>query len=320
MIEQVVQGVMVPAVLATLVLVLGWRPWRRTRDGEVGASSADGVGLWAPAVAFTLAFCLSFMSKNWPAWFTTPEDGNERAPVVAATIRGSLDALRPSSRTDWIVYLALASGVIGVLAAMIRRPGWVGWLAGPAIGIAVWLIIKPLDNPTYGLLGVPGLCGAAVLAWLLLEPLAARRQGASLPLAFMLVFTGLSIFVFKTGGLSMPLICGAMSAVCAAALVLAWLRPTVSFARGGTPFLASIPPAILWLQAWYYFGEAGWYAFPLMLAAYPLLWLGELPVVTNRPAWVGVIVRAVLAAIPAAAAVVLAMNAQPSDPYSEMYG
>ena len=104
--------------------------------------------------------------------------------------------------------------------------------------------------------------------------------------------------------------------MCGAAFVISLLNPRFSFQAGATPLLATMPPMILWLQGWYDTSGAPVACFLLPLLASPLLWLGELPVITRRRPWLGVASRALLAAIPVAIAIVLAMNTQSSDPYS----
>ncbi len=281
--EQILFGVLLPAFIAAAMFILGWRIWRRRNPYEQGH--------WAGAAAFTLAFAFSWISEK------------------------GVGSLRPVDKAGWIVYLPLAAGLIGLLAALWRRPKWAPWLAGLLLIPAAALLTKPIDNPTYALLGLPGLCGAVLVCWLLLEPLAARRPGASLPLAFMVFFTGLSIFAFMTDATSWPIVLGAMSGVGGAALVAAWLNPRLSFQRGATPLLAALPAAVLWQRAWYYYGEAPWFAFVLPLTAFGLLWLGELPLITKRPPWMGVVVRGLLVAIPVAIAVILAMKTGETDPY-----
>ncbi|MCZ6835132.1 MAG: hypothetical protein O7G85_05095, partial [Planctomycetota bacterium] len=244
----------------------------------------------------------------------------ESSPTTPGHWEATLEAFKPSAKIDWILYVAIAMGAIGLFLALIRTSKWKPVLASLSIVLAIGFLIKPIDNPTFALWGLPGLCGAGLIAWLLLEPLATRRPGASLPLSFMVLFTGLAMFTEKTGGISLALTYGALSGVCGAALVVAWLNPKLSFAGGATPMLAAIPPTALWLQAWYYYGDAPWYAFPLMLLVIPLLWLGEIPLVTKRPPWVGVLIRASLVAIPAVIAIVLAMSEQPTDSYLETYG
>lgn len=288
MVEQILKSIALPVVVAAVIFVIGWRPWRR----KVPYTG----GQWSGAPAFAAAFVLSFISEK------------------------GIGNLKPTSKGEWIVHLAIAAGVIGLLAALVRKPKWLPWLAGPLVATASVLIFRPLEDPKVALLGLSGLFITTLAGWLLLEPLAKRRPGASLPLAFMLLFTGISMFFFISGGLSYSILFGAMSGVCGAALVTAWLNHRFSFHRGATAALAALPVAALWIRSWYYMPQGDhdvpWFAFVLPLLAFPLLWLGELPMVTKRPAWVGVIIRALLVAIPLAAAVILAIKAQEADPYS----
>ena len=283
-VQILIQGVVLPAALATAILLLGFRPWQRKEHYQGG--------LWSGGIALALAFIVSFISQN--GW----------------------ESLQPNSKRDWIVYLALALGVIGLPAALLRKSTWPTWLAGPLLVLAITLIIKPLDNPTYALLGLPGLCGVSVILWFLLEPLARRRPGASLPISFLIIFTGIAIIAELTGGITFPIICGALSGVCGAAFVISLLNPRFSFHAGATPLLATMPPTILWLQGWYDYSGAPVACFLLPLLALPLLWLGELPVITRQRPWIGVVARVFLVTIPVAIAIVLVMNTQSSDPYS----
>lgn len=283
-VQLLIYGVVLPAIAAAAILMLGFRPWRRKEH-------FDG-GLWATGPALAVAFLASYINVHGWGQFL------------------------PTSKREWIVHLAVATGVLGCGAALIRKPKWVPWLAGPLLIAAIALLIKPIDNPTHALLGVGGLCGVVFILWITLEPLAIRRPGASLPLAFWVIFAGVAVIAEQTGGITFPLYCGALSATCFAAFVTSLLNRRFSFQHGATPLLAAIPATILWLQAWYDYSGVPVACFLLPLLAVPLLWLGELPVITRRRPWIGVAARGLLAAIPVAIAIVLAMNTQTSEPYS----
>lgn len=283
-VQVLIYGVVLPAVLAAAVFVVGFRPWRR-KEPFAG-------GHWATGPALAVAFLASYISvQGWRQ-------------------------LLPTSKREWIVHLAVAAGVLGCGAALMRKPKWLPWLAGPLLIVAIALLIKPIDNPTHALLGLWGLCGVVFILWITLEPLAIRRPGASLPLAFWVIFAGVAVIAEHTGGITFPLYCGALSAACFAAFVISLLNRRFSFQHGATPLLAAIPATVLWFQAWYDYSGVPRVCFWLPLLSIPLLWLGELPVITRRRPWIGVAVRALLAAIPVAIAIVLAINTQSSDPYS----
>ena len=279
--QVLIQGIVFPTVLAAAVFILGFRPWRK-KDHYPG-------GHWSGGIALALAFIVSFISQN--GW----------------------GILIPTSGRNWIVYLVFALGVIGLPAALQRKSTWSTWMAGPLLVLAISLFIKPIDDPTHALLGVPGLCGVSVTLWFLLESLARKRPGASLPLSFLIIFTGIAIIAALTSGFTFLVACGALGGASGVAFVISLLNPRFSFQAGATPLLATMPAAILWLQGWYDYSGVSVACFLLPLLAVPLLWMGELPMITRRRPWIGVAARGLLAAIPVAIAIVLAMNTLSSE-------
>jgi hypothetical protein len=301
MVDHLLNGVLLPALVAAAILCAGWRPWRK-RDRV-------RTGHWSAAIAMAVAGAMSFVSRAWPLW-TDPDAGPTHS--LAEAVRGSMILLTPSARIDRIVLLILATGGIGLAASLVKRPAARAIGTAGLLALAMGLIIRPPDHPAFTTFGVLGLCATAVTLWAMTEPLAALRAGASLPLSFLVLLGGVSWFMAINDLLMLALVCAAIGASAGMAAIVAGLNPTFSLARGGTPVLIATLAVTMWLGAWYHQGDAPRIAFVLPLAGPALLWFGELPLVARRRPWVGLLVRPALAGIPVAIALGLAMKGQPT--------
>ncbi|MHC5024474.1 MAG: hypothetical protein ACYTGG_11295 [Planctomycetota bacterium] len=285
MIDKVVFAVLAPGLAAGVLALLAWQPWRK-RPSRPGGS-------WPGAVAVVGSFVASFVVVvGWP-----------RIP--------------PASLWHWVIAIVIAGGVVAILPDLLKPLRRLRRLAPIVAGAAAaGLFVPPpsVESP-WVWRGVLGLAVAAL--GLLLEPLAARRPGASMPLGLCIWVAGASVLVTEAGIATAGLIVAASSAALGSIVIVAWLRPSLDASGGTTVTVATLAPAALavgwlWTRDFTHVTPA---SFVLVAAAPVGLWLGELTVVTRRRAWVAALLRAVLVAVPIAIAMILATIGAADDPY-----
>lgn len=239
--RQLLLSIVLPASIAAVVMVVGWRPWRR--------STPVRNGHWSVPIAFGIGFIVSFFIEDGlPRW---PFDRYQWiGPLAAgAAAAGFAHALTP--RRWWsVVLIAVATAVLS--GALIAPPGWTTIAA--RIGLALIVL-------------------ASVL---LLEPLAARRPGPLIPFVLIISFTTTSILFFESGFAKLSIVCGAMSGISTASFLLALLNRNFTLARGGAVWIGALLPALLLIGHAYDQAELPLVCFVLPLAAPLTLWLAEI--------------------------------------------
>jgi hypothetical protein len=285
-------GVVVPFALSAFILLIAWRPWKRT-----GAAPA----LWGGAVASGLAFVTTF-----------------------AVLQGPRHVLVPGSAILWLFYIGLGFTLLGVIDALVRFPRVMrGVAVFVATGSAAALLLRfNFSNQTWdalhGALWLGVIAAVAVLWWASFEQAAAGGTITG-PLA-MGAFSGVSglivaLLVEQTTGQAL----GAMAiAFIVAVALLAWSR-RASVERGTAMVLAGVGACAL---AGEYFISSLPIQYILLIAAAPLtLWVGRIPAIRRRRPWLRIVIQMVLLLIPlgiaAGMAIVQAKNdaTMGSDPY-----
>ena len=254
LIQQILWPVILPGSVATLLLLVLWRPWRREPDLEAEAGAA-----WGFPLVVGGAIIVAFASQEWPAAFPFPQ------------------------RWQWIAVLAAACTLLGVLAAAIRSPVTSLMVSAGGAAIATGRLIDygPLAE---GIGRVPLALAAGGLV-LVMEPLAVRRRGFALPAAAWMAFTGLSVAALHAGFAKLSLIAAGASAAAGAGVVVGMLQPRLSLARGAMTVLAPMFVVLL-ATAWAYEGrrELGPWPWILLAAVPPLAWAGLLLAPADGPA------------------------------------
>src|SRR5579864_5336408 len=111
-IPDILVGLVLPAFVTGLILILAWRPWRAGRFID---------GRWAGALAIGAGYAIAY------ARFV----GDFHFP--------------PTSADNWIVYLLLPVALVGALGCWLR-PGPIVWLIAELLLSAalIWLLLRPL--------------------------------------------------------------------------------------------------------------------------------------------------------------------------------
>lgn len=248
MIIQLLTSIGLPALLATVVLLIGWRPWPRVRQpGDAG---------WATAIAFGAAFLTAFVVQ-------------QGAPAIP-----------PHERWEWIALLGAGATVLGIVDGVMRRHTvrtlTLAAIAGAGVGYALRL-------PDFDLVEARAGIGAAILALVIaLDPLAARRPGPRLPIALVIAMTTLATAAQAAAFGKLALIAGAMAAVAGVHAVVAMLNRKLSLTPGGVIVISVLLVLIAATGHAYDYGDLPWWMFVVPVASVALLWVGELPPIARR--------------------------------------
>jgi hypothetical protein len=273
-----------PGCLGGILLLIAWPP--RGRLQAPWRLAAGGA-------AFALAFAASMAQV---AGWTTSSPAEIWARV-----------LEPE-RWQRTLYVALAAAAIGTIAAWCRRPRWSWWLIGAALAASTAFLLQPPAAPQHTLVSRPLIAVAVLGSWVLLEPLAQRRPGTTMPLALALVMLGAAGVLMQSRNGSLALLAAALATVATVAAGLGGLNRNLCLGRSATAVIAAMLPSLLLVGAWYDFGPLPLICFVLVVAAPAALWIGELEPITRRPPWQTLSLRVGIVTVPVALAVALALR------------
>lgn len=274
--RDILVGAVIPGVVALLLMLIAWRPWRR-REPVTGSGWAMPL-----AVGFAVAFAYAALQMHV---LVPGVDVDAKRVVFPST--------PPADAKAWLLYLSLPVGVFGLLIAVIRKVRW--WLYVPLALLVIAGIFKLLmprqDWPT----------AAAVAAivwgvWVLFEPLAARSKGMVVPLALWFSATGAAAILMDTGSVKVGQYAGALAAVAGAAVVVALLgKGNVSLARGGAFAFFTLLGGLL-VTGYFYSSVSKYQAIGIVLV--PLVaWIDQVPRVARLKPWKRVLVSVLALAV-----------------------
>lgn len=269
--------ILIPAVIAGVVWLVAWRLWNRQRPAPHGH--------WGGALALAAGYAAGYATlMGWP-------------PFPANTA------------AQWLVYLALLAGAIGLAEPWWRGKAWLRWGIWLGLGGATaWLQFGALVEHTWStaqaVLWIGGLALATAALCAALDALAERRDGASLPLALWLTAATTSAVLLLTKSALLGQLAGSIAGIFGAATVLAWWAPSIRLSRGAMTVFGLLFVALL-SQGHLYSELSLWGALLLYLAPFAA-WLGETERVKTMVPARGVLVRMGLVAIPAAIALLIA--------------
>ena len=281
--------VVVPAALiAAAVMLVAWWPLRRSDRRSQPLANAWWAGACAVGVSFIAG--LWQIADDWPG-------------------------LPPKQRWMWLMPMAIAATVLGMVSGWLQPRHVVQLAVGLLLALSATLLLHPppaVDQPWLWKLGL----GAAVLiVWLCLEVQAERHPGPSLPLAMTIVFTGVSLVIKESRFAMLSLSAAAASAAWGSVLLISIFNSKLRVSRGPMHVAAMLLPAMLVLGEFDRRGGVSIASFLLLAIAPLMLWLGELPPLRTRRPWQAALARAALVAVPVLIAVVLAMRAGQDDGY-----
>ncbi len=290
-IEQVLLGVLMPAVVAGVLLALAWKPWTDGTKGVFG-------GFWGGAVAIGVAYLAAHLGLV------------------------GLPDLVPTEALDWMPYMALLAVLVGVIEGRTYSSKWLRWLLRAAASFATLYFVLGFMVENYWE-GTSAFIWLGTLTLLTLEiisvfdRLADRYPGALVPVAMMLTAAVGALVVGLTGSARVAQLLGALAAAGGAALVVAWWHGALRVSRGAATVFTVIFAGLL---AFGYMSTAdvpGWselldhrhsLAVLLVALAPMLLWGVDTKAVSSMDSWKRVLVGALLVTLPLGGAVYLAAN------------
>ena len=282
-IKVLLNGVLLPALIAGLALFVAWRPWRR------GGAAAGGH--WGGAIGLAAGYAVGHgLLAGWPAF-----------PAV--------------SSTQWLFWLAFGAMGIGLLDALVRLPAAARWGIRGATSLLVgWILLRPL-TATWGA-GTSVLwilaVGAGIFAfWSLADRAVRDRPGAGMPIAFLALTAGGSAVLLLSASALLAQLAGVVAATLGAAMVLAFWRPSVSLERGAVPVVGVLLPA-LWVSGHFY-AEMPLASAALLLVAPAALWLGRIGPFRDWTRWKSALAHVGAVMAPVILALGLAALGQSTD-------
>ena len=257
-------GIVLPAVISALILVIGWRPWRRTAHAV--ASPRDG----GSAVA---ALAIGYIVGHW-------------------TSLGG-----PGSTADisvWVIYLCMGAAILGLTQQMWGRHALPRWfIRVGASSVAAWLIFRPLIGQSWGVadasLGIVGVGFTIVLIWSILDYLTERETGASLLVSLLGVgaigSAGLIFSATATTGQA----AGIVLTVGGVLLLFSWRYPRVGQLAGIAPVVT-----VVLVSQWtigFLYAEMPWGTWVLLAAGMAALIVSRLAAVRELKPVLALVIR-----------------------------
>jgi hypothetical protein len=276
--SDILYGVILPFALSVVILLVAWRPWKRSR----GTPAAWG-GPLAAGAAFAVAF---------------------------ASLQGLHHVLALSSAIMWLFYIAAGFTLLGLVDASVRLPSALRAVLVFVAAVAASGMLLRFEftnhvwDPQHGVLWLSAIALVTLLWWITLEqtavggaivaPLAMGALGGSSALI-------IAVLVEQTTGQAI----GAMTIAVGVAMVMMIWSGKASLARGTAMVVAGVGVSALAAE---YFVSSLPLQFVLLLAFAPvMLWSGRVPAIRRMRPWRRTAVRFVLLLIPLGVAVVLAI-------------
>jgi len=284
--RDILVSIVFPGVVALLLLVIAWQPWRRKNFVTQG-------GWAAPlAIGFAVAFAYAALQKH------------VLIPVMDTNAtRQALPPIPPADAKAWLMYLSLPVGFIGAVLAVARAKWWaqvpVGLLV---IGGVLRMLMPRQDWPTVAMV-------TAIVwgVWVLLEPLATRAKGIIVPVSLWFSASAAAVILTDAGSQKLGLYAGAMSTVAGVVAVVALLgKDNVSLARGGTLAFVTLLAGLL--VTGYFYAEVTTFQAIGVLAISLTAWVTQVRPIAKLAPWkrtaIGLIVVLTATAIVATPAVI----------------
>ena len=280
MITPLLLGILFPALAAGIIWGLGWKLWRPISKGAEIEN-----GYWSGAVGCALAVAIG--SFGLMGWVGFP----------------------PRLAEGWLPFIAGGAALIALFESLVLRKNWLArasiWLV--LLAVMVWLLMSPRRSSLSTLEYSAWVGGIAVCAWVgqsVVEALAERWTGASIPLSLWVWSVGIAACEALTGSLRYGQLAGVLAAAMGAGFVAALLKSKIAFSRGAVTIVTSAAYALL--LCGYFYSDLP-FASAVILALAPLiLWIGETGVLTRQKQWIVVPARALLISVPVMVAVLIA--------------
>lgn len=274
LLRQLLPGILV-ALLVSGVLTIVGRLWK--------ANS------WADAIAVAAGYAAGHaVTAGWPAF-----------PPIEAT--------------HWLPYLGIAVTILAVLDTLLRPPGWVRaivWFLSCA-GILSLLLASKFQygwSLFVGVLWVAGLAAAMLVLTCFLDRAAQRDASISLPLIVAIAAGGTGLALMLSGSMLLGQLALVLAGAFGAIVLVGALLPNTINGRAIAPVSATLLCG-LWLSGYFFSELPSVSGLVLLVSPIPALMLVLFDESGNPRR--GLLLRAILVAVPVALAVFLAFEASP---------
>ena len=277
LIRQLLPGILVGLLVSGVFTIVG-RLWK--------ANS------WTDAIAVGVGYAVGHaVTAGWPAF--PPVEATQWLPYfgIAVTILAVIDTLlRPPGLVRVVIWFLCSAGILSVLLASKFQYGWSLFI---------------------GILWIAGLATAMLVLTIFLDRVAQRDASISLPLILTIVAGGTGLALMLSGSMLLGQLALVLAGAFGAIVIVGTLLPNAVNGRGIAPVSATLLCG-LWLSG-YFFSELPSVSGVLLLVSpIPALMLVLFDESGNPRR--GLLLRAILVAVPVALAVFLAFEASPS-PY-----
>jgi hypothetical protein len=245
---------------------------------------------WADAVALGVGYaCGHVVTAGWPA--LPPAEATQWLPyfAIGVAIVGVVDTLlRPPGSLRAMIWFLCCAGLLRLLLSSKFQYGWSFW------GGALWVVV---------------LAAGMLVLTLFFDKAAQRDASVSVPLIVAILAGGTGFSLMLSASLLLGQLAIVLAAAAGAIVLVGFLLPNAVNGRGIAP-VASAVLVGLWLSG-YFFAELS-SATGLLLAASPIPALMLVLLDESGNPRRGLLLRAVLVAVPVALAVFLAFRTSPS--------
>jgi hypothetical protein len=276
LVRQLLPGILVALLVSGIFTIVG-RLWK--------ANS------WADAIAVGVGYAVGHaVTAGWPAF-----------PPIEAT--------------QWLPYFGIAVTVLAVIDTLLRPPGTlraVIWFLSCA-GILSLLLTSKFQygwSLFAGVLWIAGLATAMLVLTTFLDRTAQRDVSISLPLILAIVAGGTGLALMLSGSMLLGQLALVLAGAFGAIVIVGTLLPNAINGRGIAPVSATLLSG-LWLSGYFFSELPPASGLLLLVSPIPALMLVLFDESGNPRR--GLLLRAILVAVPVALAVFLAFGASPSS-------
>ena len=258
-IKALVFGVFLPALVCITILVIAWRPWQNREKTAIAS--------WGPAVGVAIGYLAGYLGLKFSLQLNV-SDGLEWLGYGAALIAFFSQIDVSAGKRVWIQTLIGLSFAIAFSTLLIVR----GWMA-PAW---CWRL---------------GFGSFMVVTWGLMETLARRQCGASMPIILCLT-TAAAANIIAIEITTFSQLAGVLAAAIAPCMAISWFRGQASLAHGPVLIFVLILSSLLLHSYFGYTSDTVPLAsFVIVLLAPLAAWVGEFPPVLSWRPWQATLVR-----------------------------
>jgi hypothetical protein len=266
-------------------------------------------------VALLVSGVLTVVGRLWKAnsWVDAIAVGVGYA--VGHAVTAGWPAFPPIEATQWLPYFGIAVTVLAVIDTLLRPPGTlraVIWFLSCA-GILSLLLTSKFQygwSLFAGVLWIAGLATAMLVLTTFLDRTAQRDVSISLPLILAIVAGGTGLALMLSGSMLLGQLALVLAGAFGAMVIVGTLLPNAINGRGIAPVSATLLSG-LWLSGYFFSELPPMSGLLLLVSPIPALMLVLFDESGNPRR--GLLLRAILVAVPVALAVFLAFGASPSS-------